>query len=401
MSTAATELAPPSRAIVGLLAFGSGAIVANLYYAQPLIGLIAPALGLGTGAAGLTVTLTQAGYGAGLLFVASLADLVENRRLVLACMGASVLGLLAVGLSQGALWFLAASFAVGMSSVGTQILVPLAAHLSPDRIRGRVVGNVMAGLIAGIMLARPLSSLVAAEAGWRAMFFLAAAAMALLALLLGRLLPERRPAAGPHYGAILLSMARLLATERVLQKRALYQALMFGGFNLFWTAVPLLLARSFGLGQHGIALFALAGAGGALSAPLAGRLADRGLGDRTSAAAMALLALSFLLAFVAARAGSLLLLVVAAIALDGAVQANQVCGQRAIYALAPELRGRLNAVYIACLFAGGAVGSALATVLFAAGGWSATALAGAAAGAAALVLFTLLRGSGAVSRVRA
>ena len=383
----------PSGRLVALLALGCGAIVANLYYAQPLIALIAPAIGLAPTEAGLTVTLTQLGYGGGLIFVASLADLVENRALVLGCMAASVAGLLAVAASNGPVPFLAASFLVGVSSVATQVLVPLAAHLSPDRIRGRVVGNVMGGLIAGIMLARPASSFIAALAGWRAVFVVAAAFMAVLAILFRKRLPQRRPDTGLRYGEILLSMARLLASEPVLRRRSLYQALMFAAFNLFWTAVPLLLAHRFGFGQRGIAVFALAGAGGALAAPLAGRLADRGLGEATSAGAMALLALSFLVAAIAGRTGHLVLLALAAIALDAAVQANQVCGQRAVYALAPAMRGRLNAVYITCLFAGGAIGSALSTVLYEIGGWTLAAYAGSATGGLALLFFGFLGGS--------
>ena len=221
--------------------------------------------------------------------------------------------------------------------------------------------------------------------------------MAALAIVLSRSLPRRAPRAGLHYGQILLSMAHLLAAERLLQKRALYQALMFAAFNLFWTAIPLLLAHRFGFGQRGIALFALAGAGGALAAPVAGRLADRGLVEVTSAGAMAVLAGAFLLAAWGAYAGSLAALVAAAIILDAAVQANQVCGQRVIYALAPALRGRLNALYIACLFAGGALGSILATFLYASGGFPLTAGVGTMAGLAALLLFVLLGGSAKAS----
>ena len=114
---------------------------------------------------------------------------------------------------------------------------------------------------------------------------------------------------------------------------------------------------------------------------------------------MALLALSFAVAAIAGRTGHVVPLALAAIALDAAVQANQVCGQRAVYALAPEMRGRLNAVYIASLFAGGAVGSAISTVLYEAGGWTAASSAGAAVGLLALFLFALLGGSSRLSRV--
>ena len=389
-------MADPSPRLIVLIALACGAVVANIYYAQPLTGLIAPDLHLTAAQAGLIVTVTQLGYGVGLIFIASLADLVENRRLVLLCMSATVAGLLAVALSNGPATFLVATFAVGVSAVGTQVLVPFAAHLAPAHIRGRIVGNVMAGLIGGIMLARPLSSIIAAYGGWRAPFLAAAALMTVLAIMLRLRLPSRHPDAGLHYGQILLTMLQLLLSERVLQRRALYQAFMFAAFSLFWTAIPFLLTERFGLTQRGIALFALAGAGGALAAPLAGRLADRGLTEATSAGAMATTAIAWALAAWSAHARSLPGLVVAGILLDAAVQTNQVCGQRTIYALAPALRGRLNAVYIACLFAGGAVGSALATTLYASGGFAFAAAAGIACGAVALALFALLGGSGVV-----
>ena len=387
--------AEPRPSPIPLIALACGAIVANIYYAQPLIGLIAPDLHLTTGEAGLIVTLTQLGYATGLVFIASLADLIENRRLIVFCMVATVLGLLAVALSRGPVTFFLATFAVGVSAVGTQVLVPLAAHLAPEHSRGRTVGNVMGGLLAGIMLARPVSSMIAAYGGWRAPFLVATVLMAALAVALRLRLPARHPNSGLHYGRILFTMLGLLLTERVLQRRALFQALMFAAFNLFWTAIPLLLSREFGLTQRGIALFALAGAGGALAAPIAGRLADRGLTEATSAGAMATAALAWALAAWSAHAHSLAGLVVAGVALDAAVQANQVCGQRTIYALAPSLRGRLNAVYITCLFAGGAVGSALATTLYATGGFILTAGAGVGAGVMALVAFAILKGSGA------
>jgi predicted MFS family arabinose efflux permease len=136
----------------------SGLAVANIYYSQPLIGLIAPALGLHPGLAGLIVTLTQLGYAAGLLLVVPLSDVSENRRLVLFALGAVALGLLGIALSDSALTFMVASVVVGVFSVATQILVPFASHLAPETSRGKVVGTVMAGVLGGIMLARPFSS---------------------------------------------------------------------------------------------------------------------------------------------------------------------------------------------------------------------------------------------------
>lgn len=392
-------LPPAQPALSHLLTFvmaaACGAMVANLYYSQALIGLIAPALGMNDGTAGLIVTITQAGYGIGLLLVVSLADLVENRRLVLLSLAGVIVGLVTIALATTMPMFLIGSFLAGFASVGAQILVPFAAHIAPESLRGRVIGNIMFGLLTGIMLARPVANIIADLAGWRAVFLTAAVVMLALMAVLARTLPTRQPTSRMHYGHILLSTLRLLRDEPVLRWRTAYQGIAFATFNLFWTAIPLVLAQSFGLGQRGIALFALAGAGGALAAPVAGRLADRGLTTPATGAALAVLVLSCLLAGWSVAAGFLVVLAGTAIALDAAVQANQVLGQRTVYSLSDEARGRLNAAYMSVVFFCGALGSMLGAWTFHHGGWWTTCLAGAALSGIGLVLFAAERRGGA------
>jgi predicted MFS family arabinose efflux permease len=370
-----------------VFAAACGLAVANIYYAQPLIALIAPQLHLHAGLAGLIVALTQLGYGAGLLLLVPLADVVENRRLIGLTLSGVLLGLLAIAVSDSALTFLVASFVVGLCAVATQVLVPFASHLTPERSRGRVVGNVMGGLLAGIMLARPFSSYVAASLGWRAVFYISAAMMALLIVLLLRVLPQRRPPGRLSYAGTLASLPRLLMDNPLLRRRAFYQGMMFAAFNAFWTGSPLLLADRFGIGQKGIALFALAGAAGALVAPVAGRLADRGLTRPATGLALAAAIVAFILAAWAAQRQSLWLLVLAGVLLDGAVQLCQVLSLRSIYMLAPESRGRLNGLFMTSVFLCGASGSAVSAALYALAGWSALASMGALCAAAALVFY--------------
>ncbi len=374
-------------AVTFACAVACGVIVANLYYAQPLIALIAPELHLKPGIAGLIVTLTQLGYAGGLLLVVPLADRVENRRLILATIGIVTLALAALAAAPSAGAFLAASVAVGFCSAGVQVVVPFAASLAKEETRGQTIGNVMSGLLAGIMLARPVASLIAEVAGWRAVFAVSAVAMLVLGVWLARALPERRPASGHGYGEILRSMGQILMRERPLQRRAVYQGFVFAIFNIFWTSVPLLLADEFGFGQTGIALFALAGAAGALTAPIAGRLGDRGYIRLGTAGALATIAASCLLAGWAGALHSLLLLVVFALTLDGATQVNQVLGQRVIFSLPGEDRGRVNAVYMTLLFVLGACGSAIATLAYHAAGWWGAMGAGAVLGGVVLLLF--------------
>jgi predicted MFS family arabinose efflux permease len=379
---------PP--AMTALLAAACGLAAANMYYAQPLAGPISAALGLSPAAAGLIVTVTQFGYGAGLLLIVPLADLLENRRLVVAMLSVAAVALLAAGLARHPAPFLAAEFCVGVGAVAVQILVPYAAHLAPEAVQGRVVGNVLSGLMLGIMLARPVSSFIAAAASWHAVFFVSAAAMVVLAAVLSQALPRRAPASPLRYGRLLASMGRLALTEPVLQQRALCQACLFGAFSLFWTTVPLLLAGpEYRLSQGGIGLFALAGVAGVVAAPFAGRLADRGWSRPASFAAMAAAAAAFLITHIA-RPGSPLalgLLVVAAILLDFGMTAHLTLGQRAIFALGAELRGRLNGLYMAFFYMGGALASALGGWAYAAGGWPLASWLGLALPLAALAYF--------------
>jgi predicted MFS family arabinose efflux permease len=377
VTTIASDLPDHSPSISGwitfLLALSCGLIVANIYYAQPLVGPIAAELGLSPQAAGLVVTMTQIGYGIGLFLIVPLGDLIENRRLTLSVLVVGALGLVAAALSTHPLSFFAAALCVGLGSVAVQILLPYAGHLAPERIRGRVIGNVMTGLMLGIMLARPFSSFVASVSSWHVVYALSAGIMVSLALLLRQTLPVRKPKARLGYGALLASMLHLARNTPVLRRRALYQAGLFAAFNLFWTTVPLVLAGpAFHMSQSGIALFALVGAAGAISAPIAGRIADRGWSRPATAVALLLTSGGFALTLLAAPGStiSLAAFIVAAIAIDFGVQGNVVLGYRALFILGAEQRGRLNGLYMTTFFLAGAMGSAVGAWAYAHGGWS-------------------------------
>jgi predicted MFS family arabinose efflux permease len=373
-----------------LLATACGLIAANIYYAQPLAGPISASLGLSPEATGLIVTLTQIGFTAGLLLIVPLGDLVENRRLVLVTVGIAALGLLGAALSPAALPFLAAALFIGLGSVAVQVLVPYAAHMAPVAVRGRVVGNVMSGLMLGIMLARPAASFITQVSSWHMVFFLSAGAMVILGLVLSLALPKRVPESTISYGALLASMVRLAATTRILQRRALYHACLFAAFSLFWTTTPLLLAGpAFHLTHGGIALFALAGVAGAIATPIAGRAADRGWSRPATAFAMLSVAVAFLITHIAPEGSplALTLLVAAAVLLDFGMSANMAVGQRTIFTLSADLRSRLNGLYMATFFIGGAVGSAAGGWAYAHGGWALTSWIGTAFPIAALVYF--------------
>lgn len=388
LASSATACPVPqmARGLILLFAFSCGAIVANLYYAQPIIALIAPDLHMSGGMASLIVSLTQIGYAAGLFFLVPLGDLVENKKLMIVTALTSIASLALAATVRAPGLFLAVSLIVGFSSVAVQLLIPLAAHLAPSESRGRVVGTIMSGLLLGILLSRPVASFIADHFGWRAVFAFGAATMAVVTVLLMLTVPSRLPAHQATYMQLIRSLGRLVATQPALRERSLYQGLMFGSFSLFWSAAPVELMHHHHLSQSAIALFSLVGAMGASSAPIAGRLADAGHTGRATVVALGLAAASFAPALFVPGAG-VAGLVATGILLDFAVQMNMVLGQREIYALDAHSRNRLNSIYMTSIFVGGAIGSALASALYEHGGWTWIATVGALFPLAALARF--------------
>ncbi|MBQ4857739.1 MFS transporter [Pseudoalteromonas sp. MMG007] len=364
---------PLSNTLVGIIALCCGLIVANIYYAQPIIELLAPEVGLSPHSASFIVSLTQIGYALGLSFLVPLADLIENKRLMLITLGVSFLSLIGTALADTPNVMLILCLMIGISSVSVQVLIPLAAHLSSDEKRGQVLGNIMAGLLLGILLARPISSLIADHFGWRSVFYFAAGCMVFIASVIYFAIPHRQPTQKTTYFKLLKSLKQLMISQPVLRQRAFFQALMFASFSLFWTSVPIVLAREYGLSQSQIALFALVGAAGAIAAPIVGRLADKGYTHQLSLLAKVIAAVCFLPSLFELPNG-IIILVLTGVFIDFAVQANMVLGQRAVYSLEPQSRARLNAIYMTSIFVGGAVGSLIASPLYEAGGWTSVAL---------------------------
>ncbi|TPV41105.1 MFS transporter [Bacillus dicomae] len=379
-----------SSGLIILLATACGIIVANLYYAQPLIGLISNVIGLSNSSAGLIVTLTQIGYVVGLLFLVPLGDIVENKKLIIILLLLSAVALTATVFVKSAIMLLVASFFIGLGSVAAQVLVPFVSYLSSENARGRVVGNVMSGLLLGIMLARPISSLVADIWGWNAIFALSATVIIVLAFVLSKVLPTRKPKAKTNYIALLNSMWQLLRTTPILRRRAMYHACVFGAFSLFWTTVPLLLSSpAFHFSQTAIALYALVGITGAIAAPIGGRLADLGWTRPATGVALTVVIISLILPLFIQSSSpfGIAVLVIAAILLDMGVSANLVLSQRLIFSLSPEIRSRLNGVFMAIFFLGGAVGSFIGGWAYALGGWNLTLWIGIAFPTIALLYF--------------
>ncbi|MBK1687901.1 MFS transporter [Rubrivivax gelatinosus] len=379
----------PASPPVVLMAAGAGFAVASIYYAQPLLAALGSELGAGATGVGLVPTLTQFGYAAGLLLLAPLGDRSDRRTLITAKAAGLTLALLAAGFAPGLPALLLASLVIGLAATMAQDLVPAAAALSAPERRGATVGSVMTGLLLGILLSRVASGLLAALWGWRSVFFAAAAAVAVIGLAVWRGLPHIAPTTRLGYGALLASMVSLWRRHAALRRAAAVQGLLSVGFSAFWSTLALALQARHGLGAAAAGAFGLAGAAGALAAPLAGRLADRRGPMFVTRLAAALAVLSF--AVLAAEpllptAAALALIALAAVGFDFAIQASLVSHQTLVYGLEPEARSRLNALLFTTIFVGMAAGSALGGLALTHGGWLGMVALASAASLAALVL---------------
>lgn len=381
---------PMPRSLVLLLAVACALSVANVYYAQPLLDAIGREFGLSEAAVGVVVTATQLGCALALLFVVPLGDLLDRRRLMIGQLGLLVLALAAVAVAPAAPWLLAGMVALGLLGTAmTQGLLALSAALAAPGERGRVVGAAQGGVVTGLLLARVLAGVVADAWGWRAVYLVSAALAAALAVVLAYRLPRRRlPTVDLGYWALLRSLYDLLASERVLRVRGTIAMLMFAAFSAFWTALVLpLSAPPHSLTHTAVGAFGLVGVVGVLMAAGAGRLADRGLGERTTAAGLALLCLSW--APIALLEHSLWLLALGVLVLDVALQALHVTNQAMIFGISAQAHSRLVGGYMMFYAAGSGLGSIASTAVYAQAGWPGVCALGAAISLAALALWAL------------
>ncbi|WP_426809821.1 MFS transporter [Pseudomonas sp. WOUb67] len=373
-----------TRGITLLLAITSAMAVATVYFAQPLLESMAADLGVAQQQIGWVVGATQAGYALGLLLIVPLGDLIDRKRLLLGQLLFSALALVGVGMAPSWAMLLLALAITGLMAVMVQIMVAHAASLASPGQQGQAVGTVTSGVVLGILLARLVAGGLADLAGWRSVYLVAAGLLMLLALVLWRSLPGGQPLVNrPGYRALIVSQFRLYREDRLLRQRGVFGVLIFAAFSVLWSAMVMpLSAAPLALSHTEIGLFGLAGVAGTLAAARAGRLADQGLGERTTGLALVLLTLSWLpTAFVGQ---SLMVFVLGVLMLDFAVQAVHVTNQTLLLAGRGAMASRLIGAYMCCYSLGSGLGAVLASWVHAHWGWTAVCGLGMAISAAAL-----------------
>lgn len=393
MSAINSVAARPAESLPGPLVFtlaaGAGLSVASIYYSQPMLDIISRQFSVGVGAVGMVPMLTQMGYALGILLLAPLGDRHDRRTIILIKGLLLVAALLLCGFSSGLNALLIASFVTGLTATVAQDIVPASATLAPERSRGKTVGTVMTGLLVGILLSRVVSGAVAEYFGWRTMYWLAAGLVLFISLALWRVLPRFTPGTSVSYPRLLLSLAHLWQQHQTLRRAALAQGLLSVGFSAFWSTLALMLSDRFHLDSAVAGAFGLAGAAGAMAAPLAGSFADRIGPARVTLVGSALVTVSFALMFLLPALplpAQLALIVLSTIGFDLGVQATLVAHQTLVYGLAPEARSRLNALLFTVVFIGMATGAALGSLALARWGWNGVVTLATLAGAASFAL---------------
>lgn len=357
-----------SRTDVLLMAFCTGLIVANIYYCQPLVILVAQEFGLSESHAGKITYLTQAGYALGLFLIVPLGDMFERRKQILMITGVAVAALLLAALSHSFLLLQIASVLIGASSIVPQLILPMAANLSSDEKRGETIGIIMSGLLVGILASRAISGSIGFLWGWRTMYFIAAGICSLLLVLMAKRFPLSMPSFKGTYKELMSSMWHYVKTQPVLREASIINFLAFSILSAFWTTMVLFLANPpFSFQTLQIGLFGIAGAAGALAAPLVGKLSS-GKNPRRNLLTGLILQLLSIAAFYFTGT-HLYLFVTGIILIDIGQQAIHVTNQTRIYALLPEARNRLNTVFMSVSFVGASFGSALGLWLWDKGQW--------------------------------
>jgi predicted MFS family arabinose efflux permease len=373
-----------SKTNVLFMAVCTGLIVANLYYCQPLIILIANEFKIPQAYAGTITYLTQAGYAIGLFFMVPLGDKIERKKQILMTTFASVIALIIAAMAKSFLILQIASLLIGITSIVPQLILPLAASLSAEEHRGKVVGTIMSGLLVGILLSRTLSGFIGELFGWRSMFWIAAGICLLIFFVIQNKFPVNKPQFEGSYGQLIKSLFTLIKTQPVLREATLINVFCFAQFGAFWTTMVLLLSGGpFYFNSATIGLFGIVGASGALAAPLVGKMGDKGNPRIAVGYGCLLMLMSFITFYFSIE--NVIGIIIGIVFIDIGIQGVHISNQTRVYSLLPEARNRLNTVFMSFSFLGTAAGSAYGLLLWKFGGWQAVTI-----GCAVLALLSLV-----------
>jgi len=351
-----------SRLHIAIMAITAGVCVANIYYNQPILKDIALSFNVSESKAGLIPVLTQIGYGLGLFFITPLGDKIPRKKLIF-----FIAVLLCMTFTNTIYGLYLMSLLLGMVSISAQVLLPMAAAIDKEN-RGKNVSLVFTGLLVGILAARVVSGYIAHWLGWRYVFGISAGMVLIVSLLTWFVLPTIAVEFKGNYGQLLRSTFAQVKRFPLLRRTALIGAFIFGAFCSFWTTLTFFLSGPpFNYHTDTIGLFGVLAIGGALLAPVFGKLADKGNSTRSQVMAISLIIAGVLLMKIMPT--NIIALIFVVLFLDIGVQATQITNIATIYTLDETAHSRINTVYMTIYFLGGALGTYVGVKCWHIGGW--------------------------------
>lgn len=350
-------------------------VVGNLYYNQPLLGVLAREFGVSEKEVSLVPAFTMIGYAVGILLLVPLGDMMERRRLMQICMTVSGALAFSIAFSPNVAVLCAVSFLMGFFNVSATILIPFSANLAQPQERGKIVGTVLAGILLGSLMARTLAGFITEHFGWKTVYLFAGSVNIILAVATHWALPIAESQFTGTYKQLIKSTFQLVKDFSLVREAAFMGAILFGSFSMFWTTLTFLLeGQPFEYSAQTIGLFGILGMIGAAAAPIAGRYADK----KGTAATIRLGLYCAMASFAVLAASSTLVwgIVLGVLLLDLGIQVAHISNQTRMFELSEEARSRLSSIYIFCYFVGGSLGSYIGSILWSWGKWPAVSLGG-------------------------
>ncbi|BDZ31756.1 MFS transporter [Lactiplantibacillus sp. WILCCON 0030] len=351
-----------------LMAVSAAIVVANINYIQPIEADIAQQFNLANAVVGAVAMLTQLGYAFGLLLIVPMGDIMNRRTLIMRLLILAIVSALLAFIAPNIWLYAFASLLIGITSVAPQVIIPYAGYLAPAGQRGRVLGNVLSGLLVGVLLSRTVSGVLASFMPWQWVYLIAAVMIAGLWLVLWRKLPHDPVTTHQTtYREMIRTVPKLVKKYPVLRASAVNGFVLFGVSNIFWATLVFYLQHQYGWGSREAGLFALLGVTGVLAAPLIGRLADQFKPRTIIGVGLILSTLAYIVfGLFAAHVWGLVLGIVI---LDLGTQFGQVANQTRIQSIDAKASSRFNSVFMFGYFMGGALGSFFGNLFWGLAGW--------------------------------
>jgi predicted MFS family arabinose efflux permease len=361
-----------SRATAIIFAVSAGIAQANVNAVQPILAVIGAGLHAGPQTIGLVAMAMQVGFALGIVAFVPLGDIVQRRWLIVGLFGATAVSLGTAAIVPNVTLLALVMCVDGVTTMAPQILQPFAVDLALPSERGAVLGILQTGTVVGALVGRVLGGLIAARAGWRAVFVCAAAVTAASTLALIPAIPLRPAQARLRYRELFASLPGYVRAYPVLRGTIAMGFLMYAVMMGLWTVFAFHV-RDLGYGSDVVGYIGLVSIFGALIAARVGRLSDVHGTLTTGSIGWFVATLAFLVFLFAG--GTLAGVTVGmGMFLIGA-QTAQLSNLSRIFAISDDARSRLNTLYMLLQYAGGAYGSLVCAWVFPAYGWSGTCLA--------------------------